>query len=121
MRCLIVDDSATFRDAACSTLAGSAVDVVATAGSAAEALEQVRRLRPDVVLVDIDLGPENGFDVAAAIHREVSPQPVVIMISTHDQDDFADLTAASSALGFLPKIELSGTAIEALISGIPDT
>ncbi|MEV0668711.1 response regulator [Mycobacterium sp. NPDC050441] len=121
MRCLIVDDSVTFGDAARSTLAGSGVDVIGTAATAAEALELTRTLRPDIVLVDVDLGTENGFDVAEDIHRQISPRPAVIMISTHDQEDFADLTAASPALGLLPKMRLSAAAIRGFISELPDT
>ncbi|CDO28565.1 LytR/AlgR family response regulator transcription factor [Mycolicibacterium porcinum] len=121
MRCLIVEDSAAFGDAARSILAGSGIDVIAAAGTGAEALEFTRTLRPDIVLVDVDLGAENGFDIAEEIHRQMSPCPAVIMISTHDQEDFADLTAASPALGFLPKMRLSAAAIREFLSELPGT
>lgn len=121
MRCLIVDDSSAFGDAARRILAGSGVDVVAAVATGAEALRYTRTLRPDIVLVDVDLGDENGFDVAEDIHRQISPCPAVIMISTHDQEDFADLTAASPALGFLPKMSLSAAAIRRFITELPGT
>ncbi|GFG50078.1 hypothetical protein CQY20_04385 [Mycolicibacterium agri] len=111
MRCLIVDDSAAFRNAASQMLQRAGVSVVGVAATAAEALSCYEQLHPDVVLVDIDLGPENGFDVAEALHKAGPPEPSVILISTHSEQDFADLIAESPALGFLPKFALSGESI----------
>ena len=100
-RCLIVDDSADFRDAARAMLERGGIEVVGTACDGDEAMRQAAALRPDVALVDVDLGAESGFDIAERL-RDVP----VILTSTHDEQDFADLIAASPALGFLPKLSL---------------
>jgi DNA-binding NarL/FixJ family response regulator len=123
VRCLIVDDSATFRDAATAMLERAGLSVVGMARNTAEALHCTDELHPDVVLVDIDLGSENGFDVAEAIHRAGPPEPSVILISTHSEQDFVDMIADSPAVGFLPKFALSPESIRTLVglSGPRDT
>jgi DNA-binding NarL/FixJ family response regulator len=115
VRCLIVDDSDTFRDAASSVLERAGISVVGVATTAAEALIRYRELRPDVTLVDVTLGADNGFDVARRLHDADTPAPSVILISTHSEQDFADMIEGSPALGFLPKFALSPTAIRALL------
>jgi DNA-binding NarL/FixJ family response regulator len=115
VRCLIVDDSANFRDAASSMLALAGIAVVGVASTAAEGLVRYRELRPDVTLVDVDLGADSGFDLVRQLHEANSPAPSVILISTHSEQDFADMIADSPALGFLPKFALSPTAIRDLV------
>lgn len=115
MRCLIVDDSANFRDAASSMLERAGIEVVGMACSTAEALDRYRELRPDVTLVDVDLGAESGFDLVAELERADDPPPPTILISTHSEHDFADMIAASPALGFVPKFALSPAAILSLL------
>ena len=115
MRCLIVDDSATFRDAASTMLERAGITVVGMACNITEAVSRNRELHPDVILVDIDLGPESGFDVAEALHREGSPAPSVILISTHSERDLGELIADSPALGFLPKFALSPESIRRMV------
>lgn len=113
-RCLIVDDSAAFRDAARAMLERGGFAVVGDAADAAEALRLTEELHPDVALVDVDLGADSGFDVAGRLndsHGDVA----VILTSTHDEQDFADLVAASPARGFLPKLTLSAEAIRGLL------
>ncbi|MFC6162569.1 response regulator transcription factor [Kribbella jiaozuonensis] len=117
MRCLIVDDSRHFLDAARGLLVREGVTVVGTATSAAEAGELVEDLRPDVVLVDIDLGEESGFDLIAHLRSASSPPPM-ILISTHAEQDYADLIAASPAIGFVPKTNLSAAAIQRLLDRV---
>jgi len=92
------------------------IDVVGMASTGAEALDRYRELRPDVTLVDVDLGAESGFDLARALHDADSPAPSVILISTHSEQDFADMIADSPALGFLPKFALSPNAIRELVA-----
>jgi DNA-binding NarL/FixJ family response regulator len=116
VRCLIVDDSANFRDAATSMLERAGISVVGMAGNTDEALTRYRELQPDVTLVDVDLGAENGFDLAVRLFEANSPAPSLILISTHAEMDFADMIAASPALGFLPKFALSPVAIRELIA-----
>jgi DNA-binding NarL/FixJ family response regulator len=115
VRCLIVDDSANFRDAATSMLERAGISVVGVACNSVEALTRYRELRPDITLVDVDLGVESGFDLAVQLNAADSPAPSVILISTHSEQDFADMIAASPALGFLPKFALSPAAIRDLL------
>ena len=117
MRCLIVDDSRHFLEAARGLLLREGVTVVGTATSAAEAGELVDDLRPDVVLVDIDLGDESGFDLILQLRSAGSPPPM-IPISTHAEQDYADLIAASPAIGFVPKTKLSAAAIQRLLDRV---
>jgi CheY-like chemotaxis protein len=118
LRCLIVDDNPRFLDAARALLQREGVTVVATASTGAEAAQRVDELRPDVALVDIDLGGESGFEVARQLHgtRPAAPPPI-ILISTHAEQDYADLIAASPAVGFLAKTALSARAIRDLLDG----
>ncbi|MDT5070526.1 MAG: hypothetical protein QOK02_6681 [Mycobacterium sp.] len=116
MRCLIVDDSANFRDAAAAMLERAGICVVGMASNSVDALNLYRELRPDVTLVDVDLGAESGFDLAVQLQDADSPSPSVILISTHSEQDFADMIAASPALGFLPKFALSPGAIRNLLA-----
>jgi DNA-binding NarL/FixJ family response regulator len=112
LRCLIVDDSPGFRDAMRALLEAQGIEVVGGAGSAAEALAQIAGLAPDVVLIDIDLGGESGLALARRIHDgAVDAVPKVILISTHDQGEFADLIEATPAVGFVSKTELSAATI----------
>src|SRR5437868_5910194 len=88
LRCLIVDDSVRFLDAARLLLEHEGIMVVGAATTGAEAVEQVERLHPDVVLLDIDLAGESGFEVARRLHERVPPtrleaEPKIIMVSTH--------------------------------------
>jgi DNA-binding NarL/FixJ family response regulator len=119
VRCLIVDDSAAFRDAAADMLERAGIDVVGMASSAAEALRRHAELRPDVTLVDVELAGESGFDVVEQLHRTGGPAPSVILISTHCEQDYAEMIAASSALGFLAKFALSAAAIRGLVERRP--
>jgi DNA-binding NarL/FixJ family response regulator len=114
LRCLLIDDNPGFRDAARDLLDRQGISVVGVAATTAVALERAGELRPDVALVDIDLGAESGFDLAQRLAE--APALRVILISTHAETDFADLIAASPAVGFLPKAELSRKAIDAVLA-----
>jgi DNA-binding NarL/FixJ family response regulator len=117
LRCLIVDDNPDYLDAARDLLRQESLDVVGVASSAAEALRLVAELRPDVALVDIYLGADNGFDLARRL-ADGDARPAVIMISTYAENDLADAIADSPAVGFVPKSELSRAAIHAAL-GLP--
>jgi DNA-binding NarL/FixJ family response regulator len=118
LRCLIVDDSPPFLAAARSLLERQGITVVGVASTGAEALQRVAELRPDVVLLDINLGRESGLALARLLHRNgETASPPVILVSTHPEEDYADLIADSPAIGFLPKIGLSATAIRDLLGG----
>ncbi len=91
---------------------------MAVASSGDEAVRHAEELRPDVVLVDVDLGPESGFDVVGRLHgRSTTPSPQLILISIHTAEDLADLVAASPAAGFISKSHLSTRAIRDLLDG----
>ena len=116
MRCLIVDDQPSFCEAARDLLAGQGLTVVGCATSSAEALRSVRELRPEVALVDIDLGPDSGFDLARRIADDFDGNsPRVIIVSTHDEREFVKLIESSPAVGFLAKTELSAERIYQLL------
>jgi DNA-binding NarL/FixJ family response regulator len=117
IRCLIVDDNSSFRQEMGGLLNEQGLEVVGGAASAAEALQQIAELRPDVALIDIDLGRDSGLTLATRLRETPGPAiPTVILISTHDEGAFADLIERSSALGFLPKTELSGTEIRRMLA-----
>jgi DNA-binding NarL/FixJ family response regulator len=120
LRCLIVDDNASFRGEMCGLLLEEGLDVVGGAGSVAEARGQIAELRPDVALIDIDLGGESGFELARQLRDEQGqgPAPHVILISTHDDTEYADLIKASSAIGFLAKTELSAATIRRMLAAV---
>jgi DNA-binding NarL/FixJ family response regulator len=113
LRCLIVDDHGGFRDAARSLLEREEIEVVGVASDSDEARARVEELQPDVVLVDIALGAESGFELAEALAREGGP--TLILISTLAEADFVDLIAASPAVGFIAKSELSARAVRDLV------
>jgi DNA-binding NarL/FixJ family response regulator len=109
---LIVDDNASFLEASRTLLERQGVAVIGTATSAAEGLQRAAELNPDVILIDIDLGKESGFDLAQQL---ADHHPHIILISTHREEDFADLIAESPARGFLAKSDLSKQAIHHII------
>jgi DNA-binding NarL/FixJ family response regulator len=115
-RVLIVDDNRTFLDAARVLLERQGLLVSGVASTPDEALRQAEALRPQVVLVDIILADESGFDlVRRLVARDRGGGTALILISTHSGEDFADLIAESPAVGFLPKSELSADAIRRFV------
>jgi len=116
IRVVIVDDNPEFRDSARRLLEHQGVRVVGLVSTSADAVRHVQELRPDVTLVDVELGAESGFDVAEALHDIDGEAPArVILISTHAEADLADMIEASPALGFLAKSALSASVISAAI------
>ena len=114
LRCVIVDDDDDFLVVARAVLEGEDITVAGVAGNGVEAVERARDLRPDVMLIDIRLKAESGFDVARELAAD-GLKPALIMISTHPYVDFADMIADSPAVGFLPKAELSAAAVRQLL------
>src|SRR5213592_3686459 len=115
-RYLIVDDNTAFLDAAVSLLTRQGLEVVGVASTIEEALTRARELNPDVVLVGIMLGEESGFDLAQRLAGdEGTSRASVILISTQDESDFAELINEAPALGFVSKSELSAATIERLV------
>jgi DNA-binding NarL/FixJ family response regulator len=120
LRCLIIDDSVSFRQAARALLEQEGMTVVGGVGTCEEAVRHAIELRPDVTLVDIDLGGSSGCDLARLLSDEAgSAAGFLILISAHAEEEFADLIEASPAAGFLPKSALCADAILALVGGGP--
>ena len=115
---LIVDDNRLFLEAARALLEREGLHVVGVAATSAEALQRAEELRPQIILVDITLGGESGFDLVRRLAgQRPGLGPTVILISTHAEADFADLIAESPAAGFVPKTELSADAIRRIVDG----
>jgi DNA-binding NarL/FixJ family response regulator len=112
LRCLLVDDNRAFLETARTFLAWEGITVAGAASNTTEALRQASALRPDLVLVDIVLGDESGFDLAS---RLAGNGTAVIMISSGAEADYADLIAESPAAGFLAKAELSAAGIRRIL------
>ena len=90
-------------------------EVVGEAVDGASALTECCRLRPEVVLLDVQLPDTDGFDVCARIIAHAEP-PTVIMTSSRDGSDFGSLVHTSGARGFVPKAELSGERVQELLA-----
>jgi DNA-binding NarL/FixJ family response regulator len=112
LRVLIVDDSVPFLNVARVLLEREGLCVVGVASTSADALARAEELGPDVVLVDIKLAQESGFELARRLVKQDGCGGwSVILISTHAHEDFADLIDECPACGFLPKSELSADAV----------
>ena len=114
VRVLIVDDHAPFRALARLLLAADGFDVVGEAGDGTEALRATRQLRPDVVLLDVQLPDVDGFGVAEALSTQ-APAPVVVLVSSRSRTDYGRRVADSAARGFIGKAELSGEALRTVL------
>src|SRR4051812_31498494 len=113
---LIVDDHPPFREAARRLLEQDGYRVVGEAGDGAAALAAARALRPDVVLLDVQMPGLDGFEVAARLSADAGP-PAIVMVSSRDAADFGPLVEASGARGFIGKLDLSGPALAAVLNG----
>jgi CheY-like chemotaxis protein len=135
LRCLLVDDNDAFLETARALLERQGVQVAGVASNIAGALRQARALRPDVVLVDIGLGEESGFELARLLAADGQDgqgaqrgqeaqrgqgaqrgRADVILISAQAERDYADLIAESPAAGFLHKPELSAQRISQILN-----
>jgi two-component system nitrate/nitrite response regulator NarL len=116
VRSIIVDDSETFLTSARRLLESQGLEILGTATTRAEALGLAAELSPDLALVDLELGEEDGVALAGEL-RSRSPATRVVLISTYARDEMQDLIAASSAVGFLPKSGLSADALHAVLDG----
>jgi DNA-binding NarL/FixJ family response regulator len=112
---LIVDDHPSFRASARVVLESEGFDVVGEAADGASALQECCRLKPQVVLLDVQLPDIDGFDVCQRITQH-NGAPDVIMTSSRDSSDFGPLVTTSGACGFVPKAELSGERVQELLS-----
>lgn len=116
VRCLIVDDNRGFLKAARTLLEREGLTIAGVATTSGRALRQAETLGPDVVLVDVALGDESGFELARRLVADHGHR-AVILISTRSEADLADVIAQSPAAGFLSKSALSAEAIRGLLDG----
>lgn len=112
LSCVIVDDNATFLKAARTLLEREGVTVAGTGGCADEALDLSSAHEPDVMLVDIVLGEESGFDLARKLVSEGRP---VILMSAYTESGYGPPAPQGTDIGFLAKTELSAASIRALL------
>lgn len=89
-------------------------EVVGEAKDGESAIEAVRRLHPDFVLLDVQLPDIDGFEVARRLSAN-GVQPAIVLVSSRDLQDIGPLATSSGALGFISKSDLSGEALEALL------
>ena len=111
---LIVDDHPSFRATARAVLEADGFTVVGEATGGAEGIAKATELQPDVVLLDIQLPDLDGFEVARRLCAN-GDAPAVVLVSSRDANDYGELIPACGARGFVPKAELSGAAVRALI------
>lgn len=114
MTAVVVDDHAGFRTSARFLLEVEGFQVVGEAADGASAIEAVERLRPALVLLDVQLPDGQGYDIARQIFdRGLTPR--IVLISSRDESDYGDNVRTSGAVGFLNKAELSGDRLRALL------
>lgn len=111
---LIVDDHPSFRSSAHALLEAEGFEVVGEAEDGESAIEAAERLHPDVVLLDVQLPDIDGFEVAKRLTSN-GDGPSVVLVSSRELSDYGPLVDSSGASGFLPKNELSGAAVTALV------
>jgi DNA-binding NarL/FixJ family response regulator len=111
---LIVDDHDDFRESASALLEAEGFAVIGSVADGGEAIAAVERLRPQVVLLDIQLPDSDGFTVAERLAAGSDP-PRVVLISSREAAAYGPRLVAAAAQGFIPKRELSGSALAALV------
>jgi len=112
---LIVDDHSGFRRRARRLLEAEGYAVVGEAEDGAGGVAAARALSPDLVLLDLNLPDTDGFAVAEQL-TAAPDAPAVVITSTRDAADVADRVRACGARGFVPKGELSGAALDAVLA-----
>jgi two-component system response regulator EvgA len=111
---LIVDDDPRFREQATGLLEADGFVVIGQAVDGASGLAAARDLRPDVVLLDIGLPDAEGFAVARDLAID-GPPPLVVLTSSRDARAYGRRLTNSGSLGFIPKEQVSGASIRALV------
>jgi DNA-binding NarL/FixJ family response regulator len=112
---LIVDDHPSFRASARLMLEADGYEVVGEAADGRSAIDAVRELRPEVVLLDIRLPDIDGFEVAERLAAN-GGAPVIVLTSSRDRSDFGHEIGSCAADGFVPKSDMSAEAITSLIT-----
>jgi DNA-binding NarL/FixJ family response regulator len=114
MTVLIVDDHPSFRASARTLLEAEGFEIIGEAENGAAALRAVQELRPDLVLLDVQLPDLDGFEVAEELRKLADP-PAIVLTSSRDSADYGPCIQICGASGFVPKADLSGAAIAALL------
>jgi DNA-binding NarL/FixJ family response regulator len=114
MKVLIVDDHTGFRTQARSVLATAGYEVVGEAEDGKSAFVAISKLRPDLVLLDVQLPDMTGFDIAGLLRQDPSA-PAVVLVSSREASDYGDRIVRSGAQGFVSKSELSADALARII------
>jgi CheY-like chemotaxis protein len=117
-RVLVVDDHIAFRRHASRLLQEIGREVVGEAGTGTEALAESRRLKPDLVLLDIQLPDLDGLAVATTLSSEPEP-PAILLVSSREASDYGPRLRGCGALGFITKADLSADSLKALLGACP--
>jgi DNA-binding NarL/FixJ family response regulator len=112
---LIVDDHPSFLATARFLLETEGFDVVGVATDGESAVRETLLSSPDIVLLDISLPDTDGFEVASRL-RAAGASSTIVFTSSRDGSDFGSLIVESGGSGFIPKAELSGEALRALVA-----
>jgi CheY-like chemotaxis protein len=112
---VIVDDSDRFLDSARALLEREGMTVLAVASTPQDAVEQVRRQQPDVVLLDLHFGAVSGLDLARRLTADRITSPAVVLVSTASAEDVEPLLVGSPVRGFVSKIDLSASAVATIV------
>ena len=115
-RVLLVDDHARFRQTARRALERDGWTIAGEAADGAAGIARAHAIEPDVVVLDVGLPDMSGLEVARRLRRAL-PHVAVVIVSTQDSTDFRDLAVANGALAFIPKAELNGATLGALLPG----
>ena len=113
-RVLIVDDHAPFRSIARQVLTADGFLIVGEAADGAEAIRACGELRPDLVLLDVQLPDIDGFAVATVLTSRIDP-PAVVLVSSRSRTDYGSRIEDCRARGYIAKAELSGDAVRRLL------
>ncbi len=113
-RVLIVDDHEPFRSIARRVLTAEGFHVVGEAADGAEAIRACDELRPDLVLLDVQLPEIDGFAVATILTGWIDP-PAVVLVSSRSRDDYGSRIEGCGACGYIAKPELSGDAVRRVL------
>jgi DNA-binding NarL/FixJ family response regulator len=112
---LIVDDHVAFRTHAAALLERAGYDVVGSCHDGRSALAAIAALRPEVVLLDVQLPDVDGFGVIAQL--EPGPDgPTVVLVSSREAVDYGNRVHTSGAAGFISKAELSARSLSQLVA-----
>ena len=115
MSVLIVDDHESFRASARRLLEAEGFAVVGEAADGQAGIDAAERLRPDLVLLDVTLPDLDGFEVASRLAAAGS-RAMIVLTSSRAESEYGALVARAPARAFIPKSELSGPALAALLS-----